>query len=111
MQDQLLEEGVGMKFDPETITALAAAVVAILAATSAFLVTASKILAELRKNTRATVAAAEVGQETHAIVNSQREAAEAQQARSDNRMRDAGVPLPFNPAAKVQPRGTEPGTL
>lgn len=98
-----------MTFDPETITALAGAIVAILAALSAFLVGVSKILTELRKNTAATEHAAEVGEDTHKMVNAQREAAVAQQTRSNTRMREGGVSLPFNPAASVQVTGTEEG--
>lgn len=100
--------------DPATITAMSAAIVAVIGAITALIVAIRPILLELRKNTAVTVQAAsdaqdaaEVSQQTHDMVNSQREAAVKQQTRTDNALRAAGIPIPVNPAADVQVSGTE----
>lgn len=100
--------------DPATITAMSAAIVAVIGAVTALIVALRPILLELRKNTAVTVQAAsdaqdaaEIGQEVHDMVNSQRDAAVKQQTRTDNALRAAGIPIPENPAAEVQVSGTE----
>jgi hypothetical protein len=108
-----------------SITAVSAAIVAVLGAVTALIVAFRPMLteileilnknrAELQKNTQAIVSTGdelkhntEVTESTHVMVNSQRDAAREQQNRTDNALRAAGIPIPYNPAAKEQVSGTE----
>lgn len=90
---------------PESIAAVIGALSGLIVAFTTLVVAMRPILAELRKNTAVTQEAAAVGEETRHMVNSVAEAAVAQQTRSDNAMRAAGVPIPFDPSVSVQPEG------
>jgi len=92
---------------PDQIAAYSTALVAVIGAITALVVALRGIMTELKKNTAAAVTAAEVGQDTHDIVNSQRDAAIAQQTRTDNALRAAGIDIPHNPAVAEQVEGTE----
>jgi hypothetical protein len=88
----------------DTVTAIAAAIAAVIGAITALVVALrpilTQILGELRKNTKVT-------EETHVMINSARDAAVEQQTRTDNALRAAGIPIPYNPAADTQVTGTE----
>jgi hypothetical protein len=89
------------------ITAICVGIAAVITAISGLIIATrtlvhalAPILLELRKNTRIT-------QESHVMINSQREAAEEQQRKTDNLLRSAGIPLPYNPAVHTQVSDTE----
>jgi hypothetical protein len=88
----------------DTVTAISAAIVAVIGAVTALIVAfrpmLTEILTELHKNTKVT-------EDTHIIVNSAKDAATEQQTRTDNALRAAGIPIPYNPAAAIQVTGTE----
>ena len=92
---------------PDVIAAYSTAIVAVIGAVTALILAIRPILMELRKNTAISQKAAKVGEETHRMVNSQREAGIEQQTRTDNALRAAGIPIPHNPAAEIQVSGTE----
>jgi hypothetical protein len=104
--------------DAATITAISGALVAIIVAVTgliaavqklgAILIELKKGRAELVKNTALTRENTQLTQETHVMVNSQREAMMAQQTRTDNALRSAGIPIPADPAAHVQVTGSAP---
>lgn len=72
---------------PDVIGAWSTALVAILGAVTALIVALRGILIELKKNTAAAEQAAEVGQNTHDLVNTQA-------AQTDRALRAAGIPVP-----------------
>ena len=95
----------------DNVVQVGGVVVAILGAITAFIAALRPLLldiltelranrAELRKNTAVT-------EDTHVMINSQRDAARDQQTRTDNLLLAAGIDLPFNPAAHIQVEGTE----
>jgi hypothetical protein len=74
---------------PDQIAAYATALVAVIGAITTLIVTLRSLMVELKKNTAATVQAAEIGQDTH----------DALQA--------AGIPVP----PPANPEGTKNGTV
>lgn len=84
----------------DQITAIASAIVAVLGAVTAFIVALRPIRKELEKNTKVT-------EETHVLVNSKHDALVDQQTKAENRLRENGIPLPYNPAVQTQVLGTE----
>jgi hypothetical protein len=94
----------------EAITAIGAALVAVVGAVTAMMIALrplAEILVELKKNRAELVKNTKVTEETHVMINSQHDAAVAQQTRTDNALRAAGVLIPYDPSANPQKSGTE----
>lgn len=80
--------------DPQIVAAYTAAIVAVLGAITTLILAVRPIKKQVS--------------EVHQLVNSQHDAAIAQQTRTDNALRAAGIPIPDNPAADIQVSGSEP---
>lgn len=109
----------------DQITAVAAAIVAILGAITAFIVALRPLLMdiltelrgsrkELAKNTQVTEETHEelarntqVTEETHVLVNSAHEAVVEQKVKAENRLAEHGIPLPYDSSRNTQVIGTE----